>query len=607
MNARIRYSGETLGRASAQLLGNNIEAYENTVPALLSDRLRNPKFAGPENAQTGIAAEWEPIGNSMPGLTCRLVPGMYLSGREAQLVRNDTQTRANGILQVGVPVRTGETYEVELWARAHRRPLILSLELRLPGRAASAPSQARVSVEHAHWHRLTCRLASPGDGAATLQCTIPGDSTLVLDQIHLRPVDEPHVCKALATVLDRVPCPVLRFPGGCASCTYHWEHGVGPVHRRPVCDDPVFKYKLHYDFGTDEYLETCLARGIRPFITLNTTTATPDDAAAWATHVRGFYVVRGVPVPEAYFMFGNENYGTWELGHMTGAMYVAQLREFVQAVRRAYPEARMVAIGEYQSDGLREGLATPWRNALLAEPGGLFDVLAVTRYSRGDDSEDLPALLAGVADSVANKAGDLDRQAQTLQDAGSTAAMAIVEWNFWTRASHNDHAGFHEPNDIRHCLYAAGLLNAFCRMGERLELACYYSLINTMGMATIRDGQATISDVAKVFDLYRDALPGQVLALETDTPALTDKSRMVDANAVRTDDALYAFLVNYSATESVDTTLDGAGGIRAARGLRADAILSPVVEFEPVVRGSVVTLPPASLVRLALRGWEEPC
>ena len=60
MNVRIRATGGLLGRAGHQLLSNNIEAYENTIPSMLSDRLRNPKFSGPENAQTGLAAEWEP-------------------------------------------------------------------------------------------------------------------------------------------------------------------------------------------------------------------------------------------------------------------------------------------------------------------------------------------------------------------------------------------------------------------------------------------------------------------------------------------------------------------------------------------------------------------
>jgi alpha-L-arabinofuranosidase len=599
MKIQIRATGGSLGRAGAQLLSNNIEAYENTIPCMLSDRLRNPKFAGPENAQTGLAAEWEPAGNGMPGFSCRLVPGMYLSGREAQLIHNYTGNSGAGILQAGVPVRAGEEFEVELWARAQHRPVTVSVELRLPGQATLEASKAEMTVALAHWHRRTCRLTSPGAGGAYFQLNVPADSRIVIDQIHLRPVGQTHVSQELLDAFDQFPCPVLRFPGGCVTCSYHWEHGIGPVHRRPVCDDPVFKYKLHYDFGTDDYLALCVAKGIRPFITLNTTTATPEDAAAWAAYVRNWYVSRGLAIPAAYFMFGNENYGTWEIGHMTGEMYAAQLREFVPPVRAAYPEARMLAIGEFESFGLRDEFKTPWRSVVIEKAADLFDTLVVTRYTGASDSLTLPESMKAVADSVADKAADLQWQAHSIREAGLDCTMGIVEWNYWTRASHNDHAGFFEPNDIRHCLYAAGYLNAFCRMGEILEVANFYSLINTMGIVHVHDGRVQMADVIKVFNLYAPALPGEVLELEVAAPALTEKSPAMDANFLRTGDATYGFLVNYSATETAEVALAGLGRIRDARGLSAQGILEPVTDFVPAVAGTTVTLPPMSLARVS--------
>jgi alpha-L-arabinofuranosidase len=598
MHVTIRATGDLLGRAGEQLLANNIEAYETTIPAMLSDRLRNPKFAGPENLQTGIAAEWEPCGNGMTGLACRLVPGMYLSGREAQLIHHYAQHGGAGIVQAGVQVRAGEEFEVELWARAHHHPVTVSVELRLPGQQSPATSKGELLVDLAHWQRRTCRLTAPGTGSAYFQLSIPGDCRVVIDQIHLRPVGQSHVSQELLDAFGQFPCPVLRFPGGCVTCTYHWEHGTGPVHLRPVCDDPVFKYKLHYDFGTDEYLDLCVAKGIRPFITLNTTTATPEQAAAWAAYVRNWYASRGLAIPVAYFMFGNENYGTWEIGHMTGAMYVAQLREFVPPVRAAYPEAKMLAIGEFDAYGLRDGEKTPWRRLVIEGAADLFDMLVVTRYSWGSDSLPLAESLHCVADNVADKAADLQCQAQSIRDAKLDCTMGIVEWNYWTRASHNDHAGFYEPNDIRHCLYAAGFLNAFCRLGEIMEVANFYSLVNTMGMLHVHDGQLQLSDLVKVFNLYAPALPGEVLALEVDAPALTDKSKAVDANFLRTGDAMYGFLINFSATDSAEVSLEGVGAIREARGLSATAILEPVTEFVPDVTGAIITLPPMALVRV---------
>jgi len=601
MNVTIQKTDKRLGRASDQLLGSNIECYENTVPNMLSDRLRNSKFAGPENPQTGIAAEWEPHGNTMDGMNCRLVPGQYLSGREAQLVHVFSEGGAGSILQAGVKMRAGEAFEVEVWARAIHRPVTVTIELRLPGRPTPAESKAELSVDLAHWHRCICRIASPGDGDAYFHLSIPGDSRVIFDQVHLRPVGETHVSQALLDAFDHFPCPVLRFPGGGATCTYHWEHGVGPVHLRPVCDDPVFKYKMYYDFGTDEYIDLCIARNIRPFITLNTTTATPEDAAAWAAYIRNRYIERGHPVPAAYFMFGNENYGTHEIGHMAGEMYVAQLREFVPAVRAAYPEARIAVIGEAESNGIRAAYKTPWRRLVIEKTADLFDVLVVTRYAHVYDLSSMTETMQMVADNVADKTADLDWQVQSVRDAGLDRKVGIVEWNLWTRASHNDHAGFYEPNDIRHCLYGAGLLNAFCRLGDMIEVANHYALVNTMGTIHVHDGKLELSDMIKVFNLYAEALPGDVLGLEVAAPALTEKSKAVDANFIRRDGTIYGFLVNYSATESADVKLDGLGVIGDARGIRADAILTPVEEFKPVAKGNTLTLPPMSLVRITLK------
>lgn len=599
MNATVRVSDTVIGQASDRLLSGNIEVYENTVPAMLSDRLRNGKFAGPENPQTGLAAEWGPMGNGMPGFSCRLVPGMYLSGREAQLIHVYAGEVPGAIVQAGVHVRAGEQFEVEMWARVQHRPVTVTIGLRLPGCETPKECSAEMTFDQAHWHRQTCRIGSPGTGDAAVFCiTVPPGGRIVIDQVHLRPFGQPHVSPALLDAFGLFPCPVLRFPGGCVSCAYHWEHGIGPVHLRPVCDDPVFRYKLHYDFGTDEYLALCAARGITPFITLNTSTATPEQAAGWAAYIRDWYASRGRPIPAAYFMFGNENYWIHEIGHMTGPMYVAQLRQFVPAVRSAYPEARMVAIGEYESAGLQAGGQTPWRSLLLEQAAEFFDVLAVTRYSYGADSLSPAATMERLADNLAEKEADLARQAQSIRDAGFDRTMAIVEWNYWTRASHYDHAGFHEPNDIRHCLYAAGYLNALCRLGGIVELANFYSTVNTMGMIHVHDGQVALTDVVKVFNLYADALPGEVLRLDVQSPPLTKHRPAVDANFVRRDGRGYGFLANLSAAERVDVAIAGIGKISGAAGLSASGILQPVQECAPMVANNIVTLPPMSLVRL---------
>jgi len=594
MKVAVQAIGGSYGRASAKVLSNSLDAYEKAVSAMLSDRLRNPKVSGPADPQTGLVPEWEPGNRCMAGYSCQLVPGMYLSGREAQLLHCYAEGHRAFITQHGVQVRAGEEFEVEMWARAQHRPVTVKVSLTLAGQQPSPESSGEMVFDLAHWHRRTCIIKTPGTGgSATFGIAAVGESRLVIDQVHPRPVGAPNVSPALLESFDHFPCASLRFPGGCQTCTCHWEHGIGPVHRRPVDDDPVFKYKIHCDFGTDEFLDLCAARGIMPFLTLNTPTATPEDAAAWAAYVRNYYASRGLAIPAAYFMFGNENMATHEIGHMTPEMYVAQLREFVPPVRQAYPEAKMLAMGECDCSGLRKEHAGPWRSVVIEQAADLFDVLAVTRYSFAYDRP-FDICLQRVAETVREKERNLQRQVQTIRDAGLNRTIAIAEWNYWTRAGHNDHAGFYEPNDIRHCLYAAAYTNAFCRLGEMHESAHYYGLVNTMGMIHLHDGLVRYSDVVKVFNLLRPALPGEVVRLEVSAPT-------VDANFIRADNTTHGFLVNFSPHESAEVSLENLDNITAATGIKAEAILQPVTEFVAEFAGTNVTLPPASLVRVTCK------
>lgn len=253
---------------------------------------------------------------------------------------------------------------------------------------------------------------------------------------------------------------------------------------------------------------------------------------------------------------------------------------------------------EYTSGGIRANQATPWRERVIKEAADLFDVLVVTRYVWGKDLPDLNAMMNGIADNVAYVANDLAEQEKSIRDAKLACKIGIVEWNFWSRANHSDHEGFFEPNDIRHCLFAAGYLNVFSRHGDRMEVANYYSLVNTMGMMQIHAGAVEMTDIAKVFNLYAPALPGDVLDVTFDSPMLTEKSQTLDVNVIRTKKAIYAFITNYSATESMTATLDGLGEILDACGISAKAILTPVTEFMPKCKGATVTVPPMSLVRI---------
>ncbi|MCJ8329912.1 MAG: hypothetical protein HRT89_12855, partial [Lentisphaeria bacterium] len=94
---------------STLILGQNIETCLDTVPGLLSDRLKNPKFLGPPHPMTGLAPGWEG-GGSLEALKVRHALGSGQMGSEAVYLEGLGST----IAQSNCKIAGDETLIVEL-------------------------------------------------------------------------------------------------------------------------------------------------------------------------------------------------------------------------------------------------------------------------------------------------------------------------------------------------------------------------------------------------------------------------------------------------------------------------------------------------------------
>ncbi len=591
MTATIRLADPT-HLAPATLLGQNIETTLDTVPGLITERLTNGHFRGPVDPRTGIADTWAPAwGFNGPARRYAVVEGMYLSGAQSQLI-GAGEGRGAGICQIGRKIRAGETLQVEIWARTQHKPLPLVVSLRPWKAGAPVYAEATVTVDKVYWAQYTVTLTVPADDdEAVFGVFLPEDGQVFLDSVSLRPAELPRVRPDLLEHFAALRLPVLRFPGGCVSTAYHWQRGTGPAHLRAPELDPVFKWDVDYAFGTDEYLELCLAQGITPQISVNITSATPDDAAAWAAYVADWFRARGVEPPPAYWQIGNEHYGAWEHGHMTGEMYAALLRAFVPPIKAAYPGARIVALGVEQAEGDRAGESQSWRSPVLAGAGELIDVLCIQFYCGAPpvSRPDIAAIITqakGLADTLAATARDA-RACRPAMRAG------ITEWNLWRTAGHHDGKGFLEIYDVTHGLFVASVLHHFTRIPD-LELANFYHLLNPMGVFLCHGPEVVATPTAEVFRLYRPAFPGRVRPVTVDGPLLAPDVPALDATCLATDDATYLFLVNRSLDDPLTVTLPvPASGVTLA-GRAPDAGW----DTHPV-SGETLTLPPMSITRVA--------
>lgn len=598
MNMKLTRGSGNGHAVSEMILGHNIEMCLTTADGLLSERLRNPKFLGPPHPMTGIAPHW--LGSSCGNAAYELTPFAGLAGSEAQLVRVFQPAGGHHLLQNKIPVRAGETLELEIWARAWHAPLTLKAVLLPLSAAAPAYDSGDIVVDKPYYSRYTLPLRPPrDDNEARLSLRIVGQGELWIDQVHLRPKDEPLLCQKVVDTMAAMRIPTLRFPGGIVVNAYHWRNGTGPVHRRPAALDAAFHqdWYLNYDFGLDECLRLCVDQHMIPALTFNIVTGTPEEAAGMAAYCAEWFRKEGVAAPLIYWHVGNHPYAQ-DTSHMTAAMYAGVIKAFVPGVRAAYPNSRIVAVmgDPFEAD---PGKA-PWRETLMAEAADLIDVIEVQIYG-GCNPLAAPAEQVGkLAEALAGVEPNLRTFIALCRSRNIRWNVGIAEWNWWMQASHWDGRAFEEPPTALHGLYIAGMIRRFASLGPDFEVAHFYNLVNCMGILNHRGADVEVTDAVGVFNLYRDALPGRFVPLDLAGAAGADPGT-VEALGLETAKGLRIFLCNRHATESVKVSLAGFPLKGAAcAGFRGTSPAGTFERIAPTLAADTVEVPPLAILRITL-------
>lgn len=586
----------------SRLLGQNLEVVSRVVNGLMSDRLSNPKFRGPVNPATGLAPGWQSNSPNYFGFRHELTRGLSLSGEESQLLQNYSGNTGGGIVQTGRWVRAGEKLEVVVWALAQHRPVTLKVGIRSLVRGSSAYDAATLEVNAAYWKQYKAWLRAPcNDDQAVFFCNLETEGMVWIDQIHLRAADEGLLRKELFDKIHTLQIPVLRFPGGCISTNYHWRYGIGPDHLRPALPDPVFHEDMSYEFGTDEYLNLCVATNIQPHITINIGSGTPDEAGEWAAYCADWFRKRNLDLPLMYWQMGNEHYGAWELGNMTGDMYADALREYVPAVRANYPKARIIALGVDYGGGLKPEDRPLWRKPVLDKAGDLIDLLALQLYC-GTYDEDSRTRHTKVFQRAGEIAGQIQSVITDCRSRGLNINVAMTEWNMWLYGTWYNEKGFIEPYDIQHGLYVSAMLNHYIRLSPDLELAEFYNLVNNMGIFVSKGPCVEETFLAEVFRLYRPAFPGKIVPVSIEAPVLVDDVSTVDAMCLKTDKDAWLFVANRSLDQSAEVTLKGLPKIIDVKMYSGDKPERYFKEISAETADNRFQMPPLAFARVCLDG-----
>ncbi len=402
------------------------------------------------------ARHWSAFG---PGEAVATVAGDAVNGRRCVRIR-PVGAGAAGIRQSNLCVRAGDVLRGSLWT-AGRLPA--GLRIRLADAGGVVAQTAIPAMEAERWVEVPLELTPARDARDAAIEIEGGEGTDArLDQIVLMPDSaratggfRPDLLEALAGLRP----PFIRWPGGAYAEHYRWKHGVGPqVARRPNAV-PMWDDLDVNSLGTDEFIALCRKLNAQPVLVINTgrhDPSTPRDvylreALEWIEYCNGpadspmgrERARSGHPEPYRVRFWEIDN-EAWIINNVE--TYIEIVRQFAPAIRRACPDAVVIACG---GSGLSVERHARWDPRLIEACADLVDAISVHHYENPD------RFAAGVRDAE-RWFGEL--QNLIRQSRNPKLKVFVSEWNA-------------QSTDWRTGLYAGGLLNAMERWGDVITMA----------------------------------------------------------------------------------------------------------------------------------------
>jgi alpha-N-arabinofuranosidase len=371
-----------------------------------------------------------------------------------------TGPQGGGLQQAGFCVRSGETYQGSLWARGTAKQGLIVKLVDDAGQEVVLPMKAPTSK----WQEFTFALRPEWSCADAKLCVeARGESEIWIDQVSVMPKSwkekggfRPDLLQAVAELRP----PIIRWPGGCFASSYQWKQGIGPQHKRLPHPREIWDDLDVNNYGTDEFIETCRRVGAEPLIVVNigspawnNDSETHDytqDILDWIEYCNGpadskwgkVRAANGHPEPYRvkYWEIDNE---TW---HTPAERYAEQVLRIAPLMKKADPSIKLAACG---SGGLgRSGSGMAYNRTVIEKAAAVIDYISIHHYEDPDR----------FARGPLNYERFFREVGEVIAASGNPKLRIYVsEWNA-------------QSTDWRTGLYCGGLLNAFERCGDILEI-----------------------------------------------------------------------------------------------------------------------------------------
>lgn len=329
--------------------------------------------------------------------------------------------------------------------------------------------------------------------------------------------------------------PLLRFPGGTMVKIYHWMDGVGPKEERKRQANRIWGGVIDHAFGTNEFIQYCRKIGAEPFLVVNMTTGTPEEAADWVEYCNGTGDTYYANLRRSHGFEEPHNVKYWGLGNEEAAVpdigYLHDPKEYVKA---AWEFAKHMKLADRSIKLVLPGDKPEWNKAVLDELHPVCDYLSLHYYAsslNGDGAEyfshaaKLEKRIAETRELLAEypaRVENFDRWYR-FPPRQREIRIALDEWGIWQIGNSDDYVRDMETvYNWRDALLVASMLNVMQRQSGAVTMATFAQMVNILAPIFTNEQGSFLQTIYHPLKLYREHSGNWKLSCETDSAMLTD-------------------------------------------------------------------------------------
>lgn len=326
----------------------------------------------------------------------------------------------------------------------------------------------------------------------------------IIDSLHK---DNPYligVRESLLNAVKEMKVSVLRAFGGCYSDVYHWKDAIGPRESRKKVKNlqwSRFPYKLFMhagpdienQFGTDDFCHFCEAVNAEPYLNVNYSTGTPEEAAQWVEYCNGSTDTeygalrakngREKPYNVKYWGIANEIWGPQEVGReKEPENYARKYMIFAKAMRAVDPSIKLVVVGWWRSAwnrGVMKNIDPEFIDYLSIHryvPFALIQLASPKKKRKSTKSRYYSILTA--YKMIENDVNHAWEDIVSVYGKDTHVRIAFDEWGIWYQAVRNV---TRDNFNLQDGICTADILLSFQRMTEMCSMANWAQLVNLLG------------------------------------------------------------------------------------------------------------------------------